>query len=349
MTRAARPDPDSSPGRSDRAEAPTDVDGHGNRPVSHLVVDGMNVIGSTPDGWWRDRDGAARRLLERLQVLARRPGPAVTLVLDGRPIPGMPEGHQPGGVTVAYARRPGSRRRRRPPGRGRRGAGASRRHPGRHVGSCPRGAGHAAGRLGRRRDGAAATARPARRVVGVAATDRSHRSARLGPTGSTAAAEVGASTPVLSARLSGANDVVHPGRHTATTRHHDHAESTGTHERDGLRRHDPAPGGARSHQRRQRLPCRRPHGCRPRLLLRRRPGRGRCRAQRRRVAAHEHRPTRPPGARRRHPVDARDASAGHRRGQRRRHRRRVLPRRGRRPAHRRRHRLLPGRRASTTD
>ena len=27
------------------------------------LVDGMNVIGSKPDGWWRDRTGAMRRLL----------------------------------------------------------------------------------------------------------------------------------------------------------------------------------------------------------------------------------------------------------------------------------------------
>ena len=33
--------------------------------TSHLVVDGMNVIGSRPDGWWRDRAGASRRLHAR--------------------------------------------------------------------------------------------------------------------------------------------------------------------------------------------------------------------------------------------------------------------------------------------
>ncbi len=31
-----------------------------------LVVDGANVVGSVPDGWWRDRAGAAERLLRRL-------------------------------------------------------------------------------------------------------------------------------------------------------------------------------------------------------------------------------------------------------------------------------------------
>ena len=33
-----------------------------------LVVDGANVVGSRPDGWWKDRAGAARRLHEELMV-----------------------------------------------------------------------------------------------------------------------------------------------------------------------------------------------------------------------------------------------------------------------------------------
>jgi hypothetical protein len=32
----------------------------------HVIVDGANVVGSRPDGWWRDRPGAARRLAGRL-------------------------------------------------------------------------------------------------------------------------------------------------------------------------------------------------------------------------------------------------------------------------------------------
>ena len=31
-----------------------------------LVVDAANVIGSVPDGWWRDRAGAVRRLRDAL-------------------------------------------------------------------------------------------------------------------------------------------------------------------------------------------------------------------------------------------------------------------------------------------
>ena len=38
------------------------------RPV--VIVDAANVVGSVPDGWWRDRVGATGRLLERLHALA---------------------------------------------------------------------------------------------------------------------------------------------------------------------------------------------------------------------------------------------------------------------------------------
>ena len=34
-----------------------------------VVVDVANVLGSRPDGWWRDRAGAAGRLLDRLDAL----------------------------------------------------------------------------------------------------------------------------------------------------------------------------------------------------------------------------------------------------------------------------------------
>ncbi|HTS96851.1 MAG TPA: NUDIX domain-containing protein [Streptosporangiaceae bacterium] len=35
-----------------------------------IIVDGANVMGSRPDGWWRDRAGAARRLRDQLAALA---------------------------------------------------------------------------------------------------------------------------------------------------------------------------------------------------------------------------------------------------------------------------------------
>ncbi|MDW5325932.1 hypothetical protein [Plantactinospora sp. KLBMP9567] len=50
-----------------------------------LVVDAANVVGSRPDGWWRDRAGATARLRDRLARLARLglPGlaPPVEMVL----------------------------------------------------------------------------------------------------------------------------------------------------------------------------------------------------------------------------------------------------------------------------
>ena len=49
-----------------------------------LIVDGMNVLGSRPDGWWRDRPAAMRRLVGRLDDLAEREGAEVTVVFDGR-------------------------------------------------------------------------------------------------------------------------------------------------------------------------------------------------------------------------------------------------------------------------
>lgn len=45
-----------------------------------LVVDGANVVGSVPDGWWKDRAGATTRLASRLDGLAV---PASDLGLGG--------------------------------------------------------------------------------------------------------------------------------------------------------------------------------------------------------------------------------------------------------------------------
>lgn len=47
-----------------------------------LIVDGANVVGSRPDGWWKDRAGAAARLHEQL-VTADVPQDVVVLVLEG--------------------------------------------------------------------------------------------------------------------------------------------------------------------------------------------------------------------------------------------------------------------------
>lgn len=38
-----------------------------------VIVDAANVIGSVPDGWWKDRRGAAEKLRDRLDLLAASP------------------------------------------------------------------------------------------------------------------------------------------------------------------------------------------------------------------------------------------------------------------------------------
>jgi predicted RNA-binding protein with PIN domain len=49
-----------------------------------LIVDGMNVLGSRPDGWWRDRPASMERLVRRLDAFAEREGEDVTVIFDGR-------------------------------------------------------------------------------------------------------------------------------------------------------------------------------------------------------------------------------------------------------------------------
>jgi len=63
------------------------------------VVDGINVIGSRPTGWWRDRPGAMRELVEELRAL----GEPVTVVFDGRPL-ALPDSDE---VEVRFASRRG--------------------------------------------------------------------------------------------------------------------------------------------------------------------------------------------------------------------------------------------------
>ena len=53
--------------------------------MTRWVVDGMNVIGSRPTGWWRDRPGAMRDLVSELEAFAEATGEEVTVVFDGRP------------------------------------------------------------------------------------------------------------------------------------------------------------------------------------------------------------------------------------------------------------------------
>jgi predicted RNA-binding protein with PIN domain len=52
--------------------------------MTRWLVDASNVIGSRPDGWWRDREGAAERLLDALRAFASGEDDVV-VVLDAGP------------------------------------------------------------------------------------------------------------------------------------------------------------------------------------------------------------------------------------------------------------------------
>jgi uncharacterized protein YaiI (UPF0178 family) len=67
------------------------------------VVDAMNVIGSRPDGWWRDRAGAIARLAAQLERWAAASGERVTVMLERRPRQPLPVEL----VTVEWASEPG--------------------------------------------------------------------------------------------------------------------------------------------------------------------------------------------------------------------------------------------------
>jgi len=66
------------------------------------IVDGNNVMGSRPDGWWRDRAGAAGRLAARIAAHAWPAGTEVVVVFDGAG-PGGPGAAASGGPTVRYS------------------------------------------------------------------------------------------------------------------------------------------------------------------------------------------------------------------------------------------------------
>ena len=71
--------------------------------MSTLVVDGANVVGSVPDGWWKDRAGAARRLHERLLVADTSYD---EIVLEGQAKGGVRSGRD-GHVRTVHAARDG--------------------------------------------------------------------------------------------------------------------------------------------------------------------------------------------------------------------------------------------------
>jgi predicted RNA-binding protein with PIN domain len=51
------------------------------------LIDGMNVIGTRPDAWWRDRDAAMLRLVDLLERWVAGTGEQVTVVFERPPSP----------------------------------------------------------------------------------------------------------------------------------------------------------------------------------------------------------------------------------------------------------------------
>ena len=71
--------------------------------MSRYIVDGMNVIGTRPDGWWKDRDAAMARLVDLLERWAARYGDDITVVFERKPRPPL----RSTVIEVAHAPRPG--------------------------------------------------------------------------------------------------------------------------------------------------------------------------------------------------------------------------------------------------
>jgi predicted RNA-binding protein with PIN domain len=66
------------------------------------LVDGMNVIGTRPDAWWRDRHRAMVKLVDMLERWAAAEGEDVTVVFEQPPSPPI----RSTVIVVAHAPRP---------------------------------------------------------------------------------------------------------------------------------------------------------------------------------------------------------------------------------------------------
>jgi predicted RNA-binding protein with PIN domain len=66
------------------------------------LVDGMNVIGTRPDAWWKDRHGAMVRLVDLLERWVATSGHDVTVVFEQPPSPPISSTV----IEVAHAPRP---------------------------------------------------------------------------------------------------------------------------------------------------------------------------------------------------------------------------------------------------
>jgi predicted RNA-binding protein with PIN domain len=70
--------------------------------MTRWYIDGMNVIGTRPDGWWRDRDRAMRHLVDLLERWVAVEGEDVTVVFERPPSPPI----RSTVIEIAHAPRP---------------------------------------------------------------------------------------------------------------------------------------------------------------------------------------------------------------------------------------------------
>jgi predicted RNA-binding protein with PIN domain len=68
------------------------------------LIDGMNVIGTRPDAWWKDRHGAMVRLVDMLERWVAASGEDVAVVFEQPPSPPISSTV----IEVAHAPRPRS-------------------------------------------------------------------------------------------------------------------------------------------------------------------------------------------------------------------------------------------------
>ena len=73
-----------------------------------VLVDGNNVMGSRPDGWWRNRAQSAQRLVADIVPMARCLGGTWTVVFDGTEPPLTPPQGRVSVVHTGHGRRDGA-------------------------------------------------------------------------------------------------------------------------------------------------------------------------------------------------------------------------------------------------
>ena len=70
-------------------------------PTVRWLIDGMNVIGCRPDGWWRDRDGAMTRLVRALERFVASEQAPVAVIFE------RPPSATSSAIEIGHAPRPG--------------------------------------------------------------------------------------------------------------------------------------------------------------------------------------------------------------------------------------------------